>query len=166
MLLQMHALTAYCKHTGMRDEWRLLYSSEHDGQSFNTLMGRSCESPGPTLLLIKWVLLETVTLAASVCLCQFCDGCVAPSLQSSPLFSFPFFVELQIHSTSHSLNLLNHRDAQGSVMGGFGPEPWHKNGNFFGGHSAFVFSLAPAFFVYNATGYNEVRRRPSILLSS
>jgi len=37
------------------------------------------------------------------------------------------------------------RDAQGSVMGGYGPEAWHKDGSFFGGHSATLFKMDPIF---------------------
>ena len=48
----------------VRQEWRLLYSSEYDGKSFNTLLGRVSESPGPTLFLIKCV--------RAICVCCVC----------------------------------------------------------------------------------------------
>ncbi|KXZ42291.1 hypothetical protein GPECTOR_167g172 [Gonium pectorale] len=36
-----------------RAEWRLLFSSQRDGKSFNTFFGRVTAQPGPTLLLLR-----------------------------------------------------------------------------------------------------------------
>ncbi|KAG2501261.1 hypothetical protein HYH03_001068 [Edaphochlamys debaryana] len=36
-----------------RKEWRLLFSSQRDGKSFNTFFGRVSATPGPTLTLVR-----------------------------------------------------------------------------------------------------------------
>lgn len=38
--------------TACREEWRLLFNSDRDGKSFNTLLGRLADVTGPTLLLV------------------------------------------------------------------------------------------------------------------
>ncbi|GAX72981.1 hypothetical protein CEUSTIGMA_g433.t1 [Chlamydomonas eustigma] len=46
-------LVASCLPPDMRREWRCLFSTQRDGKSFNTMMGRLGRCEGPTLLLVK-----------------------------------------------------------------------------------------------------------------
>ena len=51
--------------------------------------------------------------------------------------------------------LLIVKDTEGSVCGGFAPQPWDKKGSFYGDYSSFLFTLEPQYTVYKPSGVNE-----------
>mmetsp|Transcript_14049 Transcript_14049/g.30421 ORF Transcript_14049/g.30421 Transcript_14049/m.30421 type:complete len:469 (+) Transcript_14049:131-1537(+) len=94
-----------CMPPDLRKEWRCIYSSQRDGKSFSTLMGKLSASPGPTLLLARDV---------------------------SP----------------------DGNKGNSCLFGGFAPQPWAKNGSFYGDFTTFIFKLEPTAQVFPATGIN------------
>ena len=52
--LPLPLLTCHChRHPDMRHEWTCIFSSQRNGKSFNTLMGKLSRCEAPSLLLVK-----------------------------------------------------------------------------------------------------------------
>lgn len=47
------------------------------------------------------------------------------------------------------------QDTEGHLFGGFAPEPWRKQGTYYGDFTTFIFSLMPHTQLYPATGINS-----------
>lgn len=65
------------------------------------------------------------------------------------------FTQLVGHIINKGPSLIVVKDKEGYIYGGFASQGWELRPKFYGSEDCFLFTLAPQYGVYTATGYNE-----------